>query len=122
MIQVPAKETRQEEQRRIRGYNVAKIYYTGRVHREIPVKTIRPFVSFLFFSFFLSRTFFAVIESRPDHESNFFSFTFFRLESFEYLSEHIPQQVRHAFLTHEARIHPIYHKSPLRHNEAKNEV
>lgn len=37
VIQVPAKETRQEEQRRIRGNNkIAKIYYTRRVHREIP--------------------------------------------------------------------------------------
>jgi len=54
VIQVPAKETRQEEQRRIRGYKVAKIYYTGHVHREIPVKTIHPFVPFfLSIHFFL---------------------------------------------------------------------
>jgi len=69
VIQVPAKETRQEEQRRIHGYNkVAKIYYTGRVHREIPVKTIRPFISFF------SRIFFARIES---HRNRISSILFF---------------------------------------------
>jgi len=34
--------------------------------------------------------------------------------------KNILHQVRHAFLTHEARFYLIYHKSPLRQNEAKS--
>lgn len=107
MIQVPAKETQQEERRGIRAYNVAEIYYTGRVHPEIlQSETIRSFT----FLFFLS-----LKELQIEFLELYFSISETLLLYICDIFKGIAHQVRHAVLNaYEARSHLIYRESPLR--------